>query len=360
MTKMTTAAHREIQRILDNAVRQGDERGIQVAVYHHGRLVVDAWAGMADPATGRAVAGDTLFPVFSTSKGVTATLIHLLAERGLIAYDQPVCAYWPDFAAAGKERITIRQVLAHTSGVPQMPEGIAADDWHGLCSAIARMPPAFPPGAMVYYHALSYGHILGEVARLVTGREFAELIEELLCKPLGTMDLYFGLPPECASRVAVLEAPETGPVLPDPSGIQTVPLAWQPLHVWMNQAAGRRACVPGGGGIMSARAVARMYAALLPGGVAGVELLPPERIRLATMDQVTNDGIGTGRGLGYILGGANAKFGPRGTAFGHDGHGGSAGFADPELGLAVGLAKNRFSSRGVENRVFDCLRELFG
>ena len=111
------------QAILDDLVGRDVERGLQVAAYYRGELVVDAWAGVADSATGRPVDGDTLFTVFSCGKGITATVVHLLAERGKLDYDDPVARHWPAFAVHGKANVTIRQVMSHTAGVPQMPDG---------------------------------------------------------------------------------------------------------------------------------------------------------------------------------------------------------------------------------------------
>ncbi|HVA88709.1 MAG TPA: serine hydrolase domain-containing protein, partial [Chloroflexota bacterium] len=108
-----------VQALLEELVDSGAERGLQVAIYHGEQLVVDAWAGVADPATGRPVDGDTLFTVFSTTKGIVATLIHILVERGLLDYDAPIARYWPEFGAHGKEGITVRHALTHTAGIPQ-------------------------------------------------------------------------------------------------------------------------------------------------------------------------------------------------------------------------------------------------
>jgi CubicO group peptidase (beta-lactamase class C family) len=130
-----------VQTLLDALVRTNRERGLQVAVYLDGDLVVDAWAGLADPATGQPVDGETLFTAFSATKGITATVIHLLAERGQLAYDDPVTTYWPEFAAHGKARITVRHVLTHTAGVPQMPRAIPVSDWAGQCRATAALVP---------------------------------------------------------------------------------------------------------------------------------------------------------------------------------------------------------------------------
>jgi CubicO group peptidase (beta-lactamase class C family) len=119
-----TDVQKRVQGLLDELITTGAEQGLQVAIYLDGELVVDAWAGVADPDTGRRVDGESLFPVFSVTKGITATMIHLLAERGLLDYDTPISHYWPEFGAYGKAAITLRQALLHRAGVPQMPEGV--------------------------------------------------------------------------------------------------------------------------------------------------------------------------------------------------------------------------------------------
>ena len=125
-----------VKAVMDDLIGRGIEQGLQVAAYLDGQLVVDAWAGVADATTGRPVDGDTLFPVHSTTKGITATVIHLLAERELLEYDAPVARYWPEFGVNGKQGITLRQVLTHSAGVPQVPDGFGwADSATGIVCA---------------------------------------------------------------------------------------------------------------------------------------------------------------------------------------------------------------------------------
>lgn len=343
-----TDMQQRFQRLLDAVVDEGHECGLQVAVYRDGQLVVDAWAGVADSATGRPVDGETLFPVFSVSKGIAATVMHLLVERGLVNYDTRVAEVWPEFAGQGKAATTLRHVLAHTAGLPFMPEEISyteMSDWTTMCALLARMTPDTPPGSCWNYHALTYGWLVGEIARRVSGRTFGELLAVDICCPLGLTGLFIGIPDAVASRVAVLEDAigATTPLeVPGPRGIP----AWmEPLTLMMNRPDTRRACLPSATGIMSARALARTYAALLPGGVDGIELLPPARVHEATREQALDNGplAGTpvGMGLGYQLllnlGGAPTPI----PGFGHGGHGGANGFADPNHRLAVGFTKTR-------------------
>jgi CubicO group peptidase (beta-lactamase class C family) len=333
-------AQTQVQELLSRLVNEGAECGLQVAAYIDGALVVDAWAGLADAATCRPVDGRTLFPVYSTTKGIAATAIHQLVERGLLNYDTRLSDCWPEFAAHGKAQITLRQALNHTAGIPHMPRNIGFSercDWDAMCAAIAGLEPRWQPGTRRVYHAMTFGWIIGEVARRVDGRPFARIIREEVCQPLGIEDLYVGIPDSAEPRVAMLDAPgDPPPPFAGDEGL-AIPPWLGPLDLVINRPDVRRACIPASNGIMSARAIARHYAALLPGGVDGIALLPPERVRVATQLQVLpgSQEQTPPISLGYWL------MGEGNFAFGHNGYGGSSGFADPRNGLAVGFAKNR-------------------
>jgi CubicO group peptidase (beta-lactamase class C family) len=359
---------KSIQNLLNSLVAEGKERGAQVAVYHDGKLIVDAWAGVADVRTGAPVDAETLFPVFSTTKGLEATVIHILAERGQIEYDKPIAHYWPEFAANGKEAITVRHALAHTSGIPYMPVGIGHKelcDWDTMCRLVAQLKPAWPAGQKSFYHPVTFGWILGEVARRVDGRAFQPFVDEEIAGPLGINTMFAGIPAELEPRVAFLEEhyppttpPETPQAPPNPAE-QGVPAFMNPLGDWMNRSDARRACIPASNGIMNARAIARHYAALLPGGVDGVELLPPSRMKLATELQIPGEGFVEGttprKGLGYGLGDGGSA-----TGFGHGGYGGSSGYGNPLYRLAVGVTRNRFSYDDLAGLVTKEIREALG
>lgn len=158
-----------IQSLLNEATSHGQELGIQVAAYYKGKLVVDTWSGYSDSTRSMEVNGDTLFPVFSTTKGITATIIHLLVERDQIDYETRVAQVWPEFGINGKEEITLRQCLTHTAGLPYMPEEVGLTEvhqWDGMCRAITHMEPSWLPGPRMEYHALTYGWLLGEIAHV--------------------------------------------------------------------------------------------------------------------------------------------------------------------------------------------------
>jgi CubicO group peptidase (beta-lactamase class C family) len=349
----------KLQALLDRFVERGKEHGVQVAVYHDGRLVVDAAAGgMTARGEEPVVEKSTLFPVFSTTKGVAATLAHLVVERGLIGYDTPIAKVWPEFAAHGKGGVTFGHALDHTAGVPILPAGLDHErlgDWEAMCAAVADAKPIASPGARKEYHPISYSWTVGEVIRRVDGRPFPQILREEIANPLGVADeMFCGLPDAEQARVATLAMePAEPPPGPDP---QPAPAFMQPLWRWMNRADARRACVPGANGVMSARAVARHYAALLPGGIDGVELLPPARVRLATAPRPTGspDDGSAQQALGYGLGG----FTP--ACFGHGGYGGSQGWADPENRLAFGFTRNFFSPHDPLAPIYAELRNHLG
>ena len=349
-------AQNTLQELLDNLVRDGRERGVQLVAYLNGQKVVDAFAGNRDPG-GHPVMGDTLFPVFSVTKGIAATVLHLLVERGRISYETRIADVWPEFAAAGKDQITLDDALSHLSGVPYMPLDIKPEevcDWDVMCAAICRLAPIPEPRPRVY-HAMTYGWIIGEVARRVDGRTFDRMVQEEICQPLGMEDLYIGLPDSMNSRVAELDEEfPPGFVFPDDSIPRDVPSWMWPLHAWMNRPFMRRACIPASNGVMTARSLARHYAALLPGGVDGVQLLPPSRVRAATTlrlpDPLAKPASDQKIALGYFLMDPTAKTNEF-RSFGHAGYGGSIGFATPQDGLAVGFTKNFYSPRGATDLV---------
>ncbi|MFZ2655224.1 MAG: serine hydrolase domain-containing protein [Victivallales bacterium] len=353
---------KKIQEMIDSAVDDGKERGIQISAYFEGELVVDAWGGFADPKKRKHVKADTLFPVFSTTKGIAATMIHILAEEGKIDYDAKIAEYWPEFGTGGKKNITVRQALNHSAGLPNMPAGI---DWHDLLDwnkmsrMMAKEKPIWEPGTKSEYHAITFSWLVGEIACRVEGQPFSKIMEDKICRPLKIRDMYVGIPGSVESRVAILEEPQVNHDMLKSPAASPIPGWICPLHEWMNKSEGRRACVPASNGIMSARAIARHYAALVPGGIDGVELVPPKRMRAATERQKLKDKTRFNRGLGYGLGGDKGSIqGKRRSSFGHGGYGGSIGFADPKYKFAVGLTKNLFSKDAVHYQIVCEIRRM--
>jgi CubicO group peptidase (beta-lactamase class C family) len=339
-----------VRKVLQSLVDEGPEVGLQVAAYLDGQLVVDAWAGLADEASGRPVDGDTLFMLSSTTKGITATCMAILADQGKLDYDRPVSSYWPEFGAHGKDKVTVREAIAQRSGIPQTPAGYTPEwlsDWDRMCRGIADLTPMFPPGERTAYASLNYGHMMGEVLRRIDGRPIGRFLQEELAHPLG-LDIYLGVPDDALPRVAVLkDAPPAPPeydarMVGEPAGSQVA-------H-YFNRREIQQAAIPGSGGIMNARSLAKHYAMLAAGGeLEGVRILSPERIRAATelqsyeLDEVYR--VRIRRGLGYRLG-PDSGPGAGQSAFGHVGGGGSFGYADPARRLGIGFAKNYFTHSG--------------
>lgn len=332
----------KIQSVLDRLVSDGAERGAQAAVYFEGKLIASAWAGVADGRNGAPVREETLFPVFSVTKGITATIVHQLAEKGLLSYDLRIADVWPEFATQGKDTLTLRHALLHTAGMPALPTGVTFReilDWDFICAALARTKPQWPPGEFMTYHAKTYGWLAGEVVRRIDGRPFSQIVREEICRPLGIETLHIGLAADAPPpSIAFIEEPGTAaePILTE-TEVDTLPAAEIPVRRQVNYPGMWSACLPSTNGLMNARAIARHYAALVPGGVDGVELLPPSRVKIATECVTGADPQGnpSQRQLGYHPFVMEGK-----TGFGHGGYGGSTGVAWPELRLALGFTHN--------------------
>jgi CubicO group peptidase (beta-lactamase class C family) len=188
---------KKIQKMLDKAVALGHERGMAVTAYFEGQQVVDAWAGVADVKAQTPVNGDTLFPVFSVTKGITATMYHILAEQGRIDHEKRVADYWPEFGCHGKEKITMRLVLNHTAGLHNMPADLTPAeccDWKIASGKIAAGAPVFEPGSKFDYEAISYSWLVGEPLCRVTGKTFAQILQDEIVRPLKIKDIYAGIP----------------------------------------------------------------------------------------------------------------------------------------------------------------------
>jgi CubicO group peptidase (beta-lactamase class C family) len=349
-----TDVPKRVQQAVDKLVDSGAERGLQVAVYQRGELVVDAVAGLADPATGHRVTPDTPFYSFSVGKGATSTLAHMLVERGLFGYDTPIVDLWPEFGAHGKHGVTVRHVLTHSAGVPGIPLDTTAEDlcdWDHMCAAIADADLWWEPGTKVGYHAYTFGYIVGEIIRRSTGKPISEVLREDVAVPLGVADqLYFGMPRSEQGRLARLEDAETGAgpmsAMPDDLPMfKAGPVSTFPTADLGNRPDILAANIPAGGK-NSARAIARMFAALL-GEVDGVRLISPETLRTATAPAMagTDEVFGNPStwSLGFSIGGLDPSAGETPTVFGVGGAGGSFAYADTATGVAFGMTKNRLT-----------------
>ena len=351
--KIMSDAQKQVQAAIDRLVESGTERGIQVAVYRGADLVVDAVAGIADAESGRHVTPYTPFYNFSVGKGAASTVAHVLADRGLFDYDTPVVALWPEFGAHGKESVTVRHVLNHTAGVPGIPLDTTIEDvcnWDKMCAAIADEELWWEPGTKVGYHAYTFGYIVGEIVRRATGKRISQVLREDVAGPLGVPDeIYFGMPASEQYRLARLEdAPSAGPMPempPDLPMFKAGPMSTFPNATMGNRADVLSADIPAGGKV-SARAIARMYAALMT-EVDGVRLISAERLREVTAVSAsgTDEVFGNPStwGLGYAIGGLGSAAQHSNTVFGVGGAGGSFACGDTATGISFAITKNRLS-----------------
>ncbi|MBV7669261.1 serine hydrolase domain-containing protein [Streptomyces halstedii] len=341
---------------------QRGERGAAVAVYRHGRKVVDLWAGTRDVDGTEPWAVDTTQIVRSAGKGVAAAVPLLLHQRGQVDLDAPVGTYWPEFKANGKERVLVRHLVAHRAGLaaldtPLTPEE-AADGVSGP-RAVAAQRPQWEPGTDHGYHAQTYSWLVGELVRRVTGRTIGRWVAEEIARPLG-LDFWFGLPEDEAHRVGRI-----GPVEPpavdgnggtlrmrpkrnvveayaDPGSLTRRAFGAIDPFPDENAPAYRAAELPASNGVATARGLARCYAAMI-GEVDGHRLFAPATLTLARTEESAGPDrvlvVSTRFGLGYMLHGSAAPLLAPGS-FGHPGRGGSLGFADPESGIALGYVTN--------------------
>ena len=340
---------------LEAAIATLGETGLQVAAYHRGELVVDAWAGIADPDTRRPVDGDTLFTVFSMSKGVTATITHRLVERGILEYDAPLARWWPAFAAHGKGGITVRHALSHRAGMPTV-KGLAFEDQPSLAATGRNLEEAVPdwaPGASMAYHGMTFGTLLGRTIEEATGKPFAQVLREEVTGPACIGDLWCGIPADASihARVATLHpagAPAAATGLRPMDDVERANLAETSTR--RNLPEFRGGCMPAGGMVGNARAFARHYASMRADGLDGTRLLGLDSIAAISQAYFGDDGkriAWTDRmGLGYALGaGTHQSCGvtivaPWSDAFGHTGLGGSLAMYCPSQDLAVAMTKN--------------------
>jgi CubicO group peptidase (beta-lactamase class C family) len=345
------------------------DRGAAVAVYRDGRKVVDLWGGTRDIDGTEPWRRGTAQVVRSATKGVAAAVPLLLHQRGELDLDAPVGEYWPEFKAHGKERVLVRHVLNHRAGLPVLDRPLtpeeALDPLRGP-EAVAAQAPVWEPGTDHGYHALTYGWLLDELVRRVTGgRSTGEWIADEIAGPLG-LDLWLGLPAEeeaagRAGRVGRVEEPEPsggGPRLrpkrsvteayEDPGSLTRRAFAAITPFPDQNDPAYRAAALPATNGIATADALARFYAALtgeVDGVTRRVRLFDPATTERARAEESAGPDrvlvVGTRFGLGYMLHGSASPFLSPGS-FGHPGRGGALGFADPETGISFGYVTNGF------------------
>lgn len=344
--------------LLSKYLNAEDRFGGAMCVYHRGEKVVDVWGGRRDEQ-GAQWAHDTMAVSYSTTKGVTATALHILVDRGLVDIDAPVAEYWPEFAAAGKESVTVRHVLTHTAGLHKL-RGVVDDaseflDWDHMVSVLAARAPSPAPGTGPGYHGITFGWLVGNIVRNVSGTSLSEFIAAELAQPLGLDGLYVRTPAGERGRIATLM-----PTLKGDEGAKAQAQidrlgrfkALQPMAdallvdgmlEILRDDRGYNAEIPAVNGTFTARSLARMYAALAGGGqLDGVRIMSAEHAaRLSELQVDQRDyviKINMKWRLGYHRAFTAGR--PAERSFGHFGFGGSGAWADPETDLAVAFVTN--------------------
>jgi CubicO group peptidase (beta-lactamase class C family) len=345
----------------------GREVGASFAASVDGKLVVDLWAGHADAARTRPWERDTIVNVWSVTKAITSLCAHMLVDRGLLDLDAPVAEYWPEFGQAGKQAIPVRHLLAHQAGLAAVRAPLPRDafyDWSCMTTALAAEPPWWEPGSASGYHALTFGFLVGELVRRVSGKTLGEFFRDEIASPFA-IDFSMGLPDSEVSRLATvtLAGPPPPPfptyllkALTDPTSI--------PFLVLFNNggflnpgeaespAARAQTEIGASGGFTHARGLARMYQLLVQPRIANALV---GRAGLARMSRVNSAGqdqfgyIPSRFSLGYVKSIDNRRGTPGNQdsgilsedAFGHSGFGGSIGLADPRADFSLGYVMNQ-------------------
>jgi CubicO group peptidase (beta-lactamase class C family) len=365
----------KVQELFQRSFDAGEEIGAAASFVLDGKCVVDLWGGHYDLARTREWERDTLVNVYSTTKGMTALCANQLIERCLLEIEAPVSKYWPEFAAAGKETITLRWLLSHKAGLCAVRERLPHNslyDWDRMCTALAAQEPWWTPGDGHGYHAFTYGFLIGELVRRVTGESLGTYFRKNIAQPLDA-DFHIGLAAENDSRTSDMYSVYIGNK-PAPTTPQTHPAPTEPLAEFarrmqdpttmqwaallnppqdrdaVNTRAWRAAEIPAVNGHGTARSLARIYGALARGGeIDGVRILQPQTIARATTEEASGPerlfcgGVPMRFGLGFVLSDATHRYSrlsPNPRAFGHAGGGGSIGMADPDARIGFGFTMN--------------------
>jgi CubicO group peptidase (beta-lactamase class C family) len=359
-----------------NFAERGDV-GAACSLVWNGQPVVDLWGGWTDRIGGQPWQPDTTTIVFSATKGVTASIVHLLAQRGDLDLHRPIASYWPEFAAAGKAEITIACVLAHRAGLPTVEADLTLDQvlaWHPIVEAIAAQAPQWAPGSAHGYHVRTFGWILGEVVRRVTGASIGTFLREQICVPRG-LHLSIGTTASQQERKANLLPPGpdsvnledilgsdslTSRALSGPSNLFSYSDMWNDPKVLAAE-------LPSSNGVSDARSLAGFYGSLI-GSVNGHDQLL-STATIGEANQIASQGadnvllVPTRFGAGYMLAPFLVAGGGR-KAFGHSGAGGSLAFADPEAGFGFAYVMNQMKleaapdarPKALVDAVYACLR----
>lgn len=351
------AGFEPVREAFERNFAEHGEVGASFAVRRGNEVLADLWGGYADAAKSRPWEADTITTVYSTTKGMAALVLAMLADRGELDYDARVADYWPEFAANGKEGILVRELLSHQAGLCGWQEKVTLEDvydWERATSLLAAQAPLWPPGTKNGYHALTFGHLAGELARRITGVSIGRWFHEHVAAPLDA-DFFIGLPESEEHRVAEMIGAALGGEgrvrARDPAQMSDAmrlafgnPPLGRNAH---NTRAWRAAEIPAANGQGNGRGLAIVYGVLAAGGG---DLLSAEGIAAATTvecertDEVLTFPMRWSRG--FIINNTATRegrgiYGPNDKAFGHSGAGGSLGFADPNARIGVGYVMNQ-------------------
>ena len=341
----------------------GLELGASFAVLLNGELVVDLWGGFSDPTKTKPWEKDTIVNVFSTTKVIAALCIHILVDRGLIDVEAPVCEYWPEFAEANKENVLVKHLLSHSAGLPGFDQEIPIEalyEWDRIIKLLEKQKSWWNPGSKIGYHMITFGYLVGELVRRVTGRSLGEFFRDEISVPLN-IDFHIGLPESLDVRTAMIIPP------------QKVFAKWQIFlvkllfkkttrvyfnpnleNVDFNSRAWRSAEIPASNGHGNARSIAQVGSILACGGMYNKKrVLSESTVEKAIKPQISGRDVimlyrpaKFGLGLGLL----DDKFylGPR--SFGWGGAGGSLCVMDLEKRLSMGYAMNKMHMKGEDPR----------
>jgi CubicO group peptidase (beta-lactamase class C family) len=348
-----------VRRAFEENFTRHDEIGAAVCIVVDGTVVADLWGGWRDADRRHPWQRDTLVNVFSVGKAVAALCVAQLVGQGQLDYDRPVAQVWPEFAAAGKSHVTLRQLLSHQAGLPALRQVVPAGsayDWTGMCDALAAHEPWWEPGTDHGYHVNTFGFLVGEVVRRVAGTSLGTYVRDHVAGPLDA-DFFIGVPRDALARVAEFIGMDAPPARADAaltgSQLMEQHAYFNPPefsgHGVINTAQWRMAELPSTNGTATARGIARIFDALLAGGRSGPAMVDPSALAEAVAEQVSGDDVVLHRpsrfGIGFQLTQAERTLGPNPRAFGHFGAGGSLGFCDPDAGVAFGYAINTMGPR---------------
>ena len=367
----------EARDIFEKSISSGFELGGSIAVEVQGKKVIDLWGGHLDHSQSKAWEENTLVNVFSTTKGIAAICLLQLIEKGLLDIEKPVCEYWPEFSVNGKENIPVKYLFCHKAGLCGVREPLesgAFSNWDLITSELAKQEPLWEPGTAHGYHAITYGHLVGELLRRIDGRTIGQYFKEEIAEPLN-LDFWIGLPDSEFDRVSDIYPSKPGPlqylfplltklprfVLPGRAKFlldfgdtsKPVGAAFNNPPISSNRGMEantkqwRNAEIPAANGHGTARSIAKLYGILANGGSRdGIHVLSPETIEKGRQTQsdgkdLVLGGMRTRFGLGFMLGTENVSMGPNPNAFGHGGAGGSLGFSDPDNNISLGFVMNQ-------------------